>query len=97
MELDEITSYITKRFLTCTKACWRHFEFDIVQIKPPVMQLQLHLEQEQNVVFKTTKEDVKEALAENRDTMLTEAVGNLLNSKTLKLLCNDSLYYFFLW
>jgi hypothetical protein len=71
MELDEITSYITKRFLTCTKACWRHFEFDIVQIKPPVMQLQLHLEQEQNVVFKTTKEDVEEALAKNRDTMLT--------------------------
>lgn len=71
MELDEITSYITKRFLTCTKACWRHFEFDIVQIKLPVMQLQLHLEQEQNVVFKTTKEDVEEALAENRDTMLT--------------------------
>jgi hypothetical protein len=24
-------------------------------------------------------------------------VGNLLNSETLKLLCNDSLYNFLLW
>ncbi|AQK79503.1 hypothetical protein ZEAMMB73_Zm00001d035706 [Zea mays] len=50
-DVDEIKQYIDARWVTPPEALWRIFSFDLSQNSPPVMQLQLHLENMHMVSF----------------------------------------------
>ena len=49
--LNEIEHFQTHQYLSSCYYYWRTAEFDMVQIKPPVITLPVHLENEQNVVY----------------------------------------------
>jgi hypothetical protein len=42
-DVDEIKQYRDARWVTPLEALWRIYDFELSQISPPVMQLQLHL------------------------------------------------------
>jgi len=48
---DEITRYVTGRYIGPTEACWRIFEFATHQEWPPVQQLPVHLKDQHTVYF----------------------------------------------
>ncbi|AQK61278.1 hypothetical protein ZEAMMB73_Zm00001d054100 [Zea mays] len=50
-DVDEIKQYRDARWVTPPEALWRIFSFDLSQNSPPVMQLQLHLENMHMVSF----------------------------------------------
>ncbi|AQL05265.1 hypothetical protein ZEAMMB73_Zm00001d046964 [Zea mays] len=50
-DVDEIKQYRDARWVTPPEALWRIFSFDLSQNSPPVMQLQLHLENMYMVSF----------------------------------------------
>ncbi|ONM56617.1 hypothetical protein ZEAMMB73_Zm00001d021244 [Zea mays] len=50
-DVDEIKQYRDARWVTPPEALWRIFSFDLSQNSPPVMQLQLHLENKHMVSF----------------------------------------------
>ena len=49
--LNEIEHFQTHPYLSSCYCYWRTAEFDMVQIKPPVITLPVHLENQQNVVY----------------------------------------------
>ncbi|PWZ30162.1 ATP-dependent DNA helicase PIF1 [Zea mays] len=50
-DVDEIKQYRDARWVTPPKALWRIYGFELSQISPPVMQLQLHLPNMHMVAF----------------------------------------------
>ncbi|PWZ31935.1 putative ubiquitin-like-specific protease 1B [Zea mays] len=50
-DVDEIKQYRDARWVTPPEALWRIYGFELSQISPPVMQLQLHLPNMHMVVF----------------------------------------------
>ena len=67
---DEVESFAQGRYYDSPQSCHRIFGFNMCHRFPPVLKLQLHLENEQNVVFQNDK--VVEALEKNERTHLTE-------------------------
>jgi len=41
--LDEVKKYQTQRYLSSSYCYWKLAYFDMVKIKPPVLQLNIHL------------------------------------------------------
>ncbi|XP_075107425.1 uncharacterized protein LOC107819940 isoform X2 [Nicotiana tabacum] len=72
-EIDEIKEYRSARWVTPPEAAWRLFGFPISEMTPTVYHLQLHLEGQQFVSFKSS-ETVNRILNNPmiRKTMLTE-------------------------
>jgi primosomal protein N' len=50
-DVDEIKQYRDARWVTPLEALWRIYDFELSQISPPVMQLQLHLPNMHMVAF----------------------------------------------
>lgn len=84
---DEIHYYASRRYVSACQAYWRSAEFDIVKMQPPVMQLPIHLPNQQIVVFSPNRNSVQNALDRNRRTMLTsffETMERCPNDRDLK-------------
>ncbi|XP_019235659.1 PREDICTED: uncharacterized protein LOC109215991 [Nicotiana attenuata] len=92
-EIDEIKEYRSARWVTPPEAAWRLFGFPISEMTPSVYHLQLHLEGQQFVSFKST-ESVNRILNNPmiRKTMLTEFFtmnSNDEHSKDMQLLYKE--------
>ena len=48
---DEVQHFLNTRYVSSMEATWRIFNFDICAVKPSVLQLTLHLPEEQTVTF----------------------------------------------
>nr|XP_016498695.1 PREDICTED: uncharacterized protein LOC107817404 isoform X1 [Nicotiana tabacum]XP_016498696.1 PREDICTED: uncharacterized protein LOC107817404 isoform X1 [Nicotiana tabacum]XP_016498698.1 PREDICTED: uncharacterized protein LOC107817404 isoform X1 [Nicotiana tabacum]XP_016498699.1 PREDICTED: uncharacterized protein LOC107817404 isoform X1 [Nicotiana tabacum]XP_016498700.1 PREDICTED: uncharacterized protein LOC107817404 isoform X1 [Nicotiana tabacum]XP_016498701.1 PREDICTED: uncharacterized pro len=98
IEIDEIKQYQSARWISPPEATWRLFGFPISEISPAIYHLQVYLEGQQFVSFKTTH--TINAIVSNpmiRKTMLTEFF--LMNrenkdAKNLKLLYKEFPKYF---
>ena len=69
--LNEIEHFQTHQYLSSCYCYWRTAEFDMVQIKPPVITLPVHLENQQNVVYESQTQQAEESLQRHIDTPLT--------------------------
>ena len=70
-ENDEISMYLTKRYVSSCSAFWRIAEYPVVEISPSVQELKLHLEDEQSVTYEATREGTRRALTAASETQLT--------------------------
>ena len=72
---DELNNYQDSRYIGATEGCWRIQEFPLRFRYPPVEMLAIHLEDQQNVLFKDgelTKEELQEVLNQNQTSQLTK-------------------------
>lgn len=69
---DEIKQYLDARYVSASEACWRIFSFSLHQEFPAHQRLQIHLEKQQNVLFREDR-DIQETVdrAVDRHTTLT--------------------------
>jgi hypothetical protein len=71
---DEIKQYLDARYVSSCEALWRQFQFGLQEHHPTVVQLQVHLPEQQSVMFNpeagTSIQDVVES-HRNKDTTLT--------------------------
>lgn len=68
---DEISNFQDARYVSASEAAWRLLSFDIVDRLPPVLRLEVHLENHHTVCFEEGKE--RAAAAQHRPgTKLTE-------------------------
>ena len=71
--VDETKIFQDKRYVSSCEATWRIFEYEITEMKPSVLRLQLHLENGQSIVYNPNEPGAQEiALEQFRKTMLTE-------------------------
>ncbi|XP_019233403.1 PREDICTED: uncharacterized protein LOC109214007 [Nicotiana attenuata] len=87
-DIDEIKEYQSARWVSPPEAAWRLFGFPISEMTPSVFHLQLHLEGQQFVSFKSI-ENVDRILSNPmiRKTMLTEFfVMNRTDKNAMQLL-----------
>ena len=83
--LDEVKKYQTQRYLSSSYCYWRIAEFDMVQIKPPVLQLNIHLSEQQLIVYQPNIANAEVALQCNVNTPLTSYFHlNYLASKSAR-------------
>ena len=83
--LDEVKKYQTQRYLSSSYCYWRIEEFDMVQIKPPVLQLNIHLPEQQSIVYQPNIANSEMALKRNVNTPLTSYFHlNYLASKSAR-------------
>ena len=68
---DEIKEFVEARYCSTSEACWRTFEFPMGKLYPKVQRLNVHLEDEQNVLFSSDPEETKQALEDSEMTHLT--------------------------
>ena len=69
---DEVQHFLSTRYVSSMEATWRFFNFDICAVKPSVLQLTLHLPQQQPVTFFQGMDFAMPALSNNEHTQLTE-------------------------
>ena len=71
---DEILKYQNHRYIGLGKACSRIFEYSICYRYPAVMKLELHLENQHQVLFdpKQNKKELQTKLKKSKKTKLTE-------------------------
>ena len=67
---NEIAAYSQKRYISATLAHWRIAEFDIVQMKPSVTKLDVHLQDQQYVCYQPNPQSIVEALESAETTTL---------------------------
>ena len=67
---NEIAAYSHKRYISATLAHWRIAEFDIVQMKPSVTKLDVHLQDQQFVCYQPNPQSIVEALESAETTTL---------------------------
>ncbi len=66
---DEIAEYLHGRYISTSEAVWRALCFPMHEGKPPVMRLQIHMPDEESVVFQDDA-DLAELAATDRPTQL---------------------------
>ena len=71
-DADEIQKYSVQQYLSSCYRAWRLFEFDMVDVIPPVLQLTVHLENEQCVRYAPVQEQIENVLENFKRTHLTE-------------------------
>ena len=83
--LDEVKKYQTQRYLSSSYCYWRIAEFDMVLIKPPVLQLNIHLPEQQSIVYQPNISNAEMALQCNVNTPLKSYYHlNYLSSKSAR-------------
>ena len=70
---DEISSYLDARYVSASEACWRIFEYDMHEEKPDIQRLQVHLPNQNEVMFRDD-DDLHQFINQDqhRKTTLTE-------------------------
>ena len=80
---DEISRFQTRKYIS---ACYGHFrlaEFPMAVVKPPVLQLPVHLPNEQNVTYQADQASAEAMLETKKYTQLTEYfTANALHEET---------------
>lgn len=96
--VDEIKNFQTARWISPPEALWRIFDFILSKINPPVVTLQLHLENNNLVTYKSSDNLEKIVRTEfSKKTMLTEFFYmNLVDKKATTLLYKQ-FPEFFVW
>ena len=91
---DEITEHINNRYVSTIEACWHFFSFGMNVQDPPVVRLELHLEDEQNIMF--SDQDSLERITENvKKTKLTAWFElNKIDKDTRKHIYHDIPKYY---
>ncbi|XP_043467393.1 ATP-dependent DNA helicase pif1-like [Leptopilina heterotoma] len=92
---DEISMYQTGRYISTSEAFWRIFEFQIHERYPPVIQLDVHLENGQRVYFRP--ENVQDRVENPSNTTLMAFFKLCQSDNFAKLLlyCEVPSYYTF--
>lgn len=67
---DEISNYVSARFISASEAAWRVFSFKLHLERPNIYRLPVHLENHQQVIF-NVNQDIQRILDNNRQTKLT--------------------------
>ncbi|AQK86929.1 hypothetical protein ZEAMMB73_Zm00001d038566 [Zea mays] len=90
-DVDEIKQYRDARWVTPPEALWRIFSFDLSQNSPPVMQLQLHLENMHMVSFheRAKVNHVVQRLGADRSMLTTYFEANRLHEEARGILYRD--------
>ena len=77
---DEVQHFLNTRYVSSMEATWRIFNFNICVVKPSVLQLTVHLPQDQTVTFFHAMDSAISAVSKNEHTQLTKYLEmNLLN------------------
>ena len=72
-EQDEAATFMSKRYASSMEALWRIFQFPTVAVKPAIMRLPIHLENQQRILYDPTNPvQAQQALENGKRTMLTE-------------------------
>ncbi|KAL5647573.1 hypothetical protein ACJX0J_041928, partial [Zea mays] len=90
-DVDEIKQYRDARWVTPPEALWRIYNFEISQISPPVMQLQLHLPNMHMVAFHEWQmvERVINRPGVDRSMLTTYFEANMLHEEARGILYRD--------
>ena len=65
-DIDEIQRYQDARCIGSAEACWRLFEFDLFDRSPPVYALPVHLDNEQQVLYREGEDEEAQARLQAR-------------------------------
>ena len=68
---DEIKEFVEARYCSTSEACWRTFEFSMGKLYPRVERLDIHKDEENNVLFTADEEHTRRVLESSCDTKLT--------------------------
>lgn len=68
--IDEIKEHIDSRYVSTIEACWHFFGFHMNQRSPPVIRLEIHLEDQENIIFGSS-EIIQDIGVKNKKTKLT--------------------------
>ena len=97
-EQDEVATFMSKRYVSSMEASWRIFQFPTVAVKPAIIRLPIHLENQQRILYDPTNPvQAQQALENGKRTMLSEFFQTnveYLEARTV-LFCNfpESLVY----
>uniref|UniRef100_A0A182N6N5 ATP-dependent DNA helicase n=1 Tax=Anopheles dirus TaxID=7168 RepID=A0A182N6N5_9DIPT len=83
--VDEIQQYLDARYISASESCWRIMRFEIQAKSHTIVQLPIHLEHQQSVLFRP-QDTVAAVLNRGHNTMLTrffELAANDNFAKTL--------------
>ena len=69
-QCNEIALYVTRRYISSCQAYWRFAEFDVLQLVPSILQLNIHLPNAQYVMYEPTEGGALAAMARSEITML---------------------------
>ncbi|XP_072037279.1 uncharacterized protein [Amphiura filiformis] len=86
--IDEISNYVNARFITPQEACWRIFHYILHDRSPAIQRLSVHLEGQQQILFK--EGHATDALEKAKDTTLMAWFKtNQRDAEARKLLYTD--------
>ena len=68
---DEIKEFVEARYCSTSEACWRTFEFSMGKLYPAVERLNVHLQDEHQLLYTADEEDTRQALEDSEVTQLT--------------------------
>ena len=68
--MDEIEKFTTQRYLSSCYCYWRLSEFATVRMRPAVLQLSIHLPNQQSITYIPNQNAAEEALARSKNTPL---------------------------
>ncbi|CAG8494137.1 10168_t:CDS:2 [Cetraspora pellucida] len=71
LDYNEIDSFIESRYISAPEAFWRLSEYEMQEKSHTIVRLPVHLPNEQNVYFVSSKEQTALNRARSEDTMLT--------------------------
>ena len=69
-QFDETALYATRRYISSCHAYWRIAEFNVIDLEPSVLQLNIHLPDQQYLRYEPTIGGALMAMAKNEITML---------------------------
>ena len=72
-EQDEVATFMSKHYVSTMEASWRIFQFPTVAVKPAIIRLPIHLENQQRILYDPTNPvQAQQTLENGKRTMLTE-------------------------
>lgn len=63
---DEINKYLDARYVSTFESCWHIYEYDLHEEKPDVHRLQVHIPQQNTVIF-NGRDDIRDVVDNERN------------------------------